>query len=225
MSITRDQKAYWNSRAQDWTSYSEPLIPSQAELIFQQQLLQADSKTLILGVTPELCHVARSRTDRVTSVDFAQNLIDTLRTDTVDYVCRDWISFLEDHTDSYDNIVTDGGLNCLQFPRDWNRISEAIYRSLRPGGMFSPRIYLTTDRPPKNHYKNPNLQRFVASIDRTDKHWMARSDHPDYSDYDVSYAFPPRSTVLQTFSQFTHIDEFIPDYEEGDRFITFVFQR
>ena len=220
-----NQQAYWNSRAEHWVDYGEPLIPSQAELDFQRKQLRPGGKTLVLGVTPQLCSLALEKAHTVTAVDFAQDLIDKLRIDDVEYACQDWLRYLESNEAAYDNIITDGGLLSLEFPDSWNRISRLIYENLQPGGVFSPRVYLTTDNPPKEHYANPNLGRFVSSMMLVDHNWMVHPTHQDYAKYDMLYTFPPREVVLQIFSQFTLKDEFTPSYEEGDRFVSYAFER
>lgn len=224
--MDKDQQAYWNSRASKWGEYDEPLIPSQPELDFQRRQIVPGGKTLVLGATPQLCALALESNSSVTAVDFAEDTVEALRINGVDYICQDWLDFFRSTKTQYDNIITDGGFGCMKFPDDWRNLAGLIYDHLQPGGIFTPRIYLSTNNPPKNHYDNPNLARFVSGIARVDDNWMMRvATHEDYAQYDVSYAFPPREVVLSTFGQFTLENEFIPSYEEGDRFVTFVFRR
>lgn len=222
----QSQREYWNSRAASWGSYGEPLIPNSIELEFQQRHLIEGGDTLILGATPQLCALALETSSTVTAVDFAEEVIEALRIDNVEYICKDWLTFLEENEVQYDNILTDGGLVCLQYPDTWQRISTLIYSRLRPGGVFSPRVYLSTENSPKEHYDNPNLARFIPSIADVDEHWMTQvKTNQSYQNYDVAYAFPPREAVLRTFGQFALKGEFIPTFEEGDRFVSFAFQR
>lgn len=226
MPKVENQQAYWNSRAKSWGEYDVPLIPSPPELEFQRKHLTRGGDILILGVTPQLCALALEVTNKVTAVDFAQGLIDELRIEGVDYVCQDWINFFENTKMQYDNIVTDGGLLSLRFPDHWDRLITLIHTHLRPGGTFSPRIYLSTSDAPKEDYDNPNLTRFVPRMANLDENWMVQiTGHQDYKQYDVRYTFPPRNVALEMFSQFELKDEFVPDYEEGDRFVSFAFQR
>ena len=222
-----DQKEYWNNRAKNWADYQEPLIPSLAEQEFQRKHLVPGGRTLVLGVTPQLCVLAREMSESVTSVDFAEELIEELRMDGIEYICQDWMVFLEagGNGAAYDNIITDGGLLSLRFPDDWSRIIALIYRSLRPGGIFAARVYLSTGNPPKQQYDNPSLGRFVSSMGDVDENWMVHPKHPAYEKYDMHYAFPPREVVMRMLSQFTFEDEYIPSYEEGDRFVSLAFRR
>ena len=221
------QKEYWNSRSQNWHDHDEPLVPGQPELEFQEQLLVPGGSTLVLGVTPQLCELAFTISKSVTSVDFAIDLIEALGIDGVEYVCQDWIEFLrnKERDGGYDNILTDGGLLALSFPEAWNQMSTLIYDNLRPGGIFCARIYLSTENPPKKRYDNPSLERFVSSIGDIDENWMVHPLHPAYANYDIQYTFPPKDVVMRVFSHFILEDEFVPGYEEGDRFVTFAFRR
>lgn len=220
------QKDYWNSRASSWDAYGVPLIPSDTELDFQESLLRLGGETLVLGVTPQLCKLALKVSNKVTSVDFAEDLIKTLQIEGVEYICQDWIEFLENNNTKYDNILTDGGLLCLKFPESWTRISELIYSRLKPGGSFSPRVYLSNSNKPAEHYDNPNLERFIPSVASVDENWTVRiNSNQSYTPYEVFYAFPPREVVLDIFNKFTLEAELVPDYEEGERFVTFVFRR
>jgi SAM-dependent methyltransferase len=223
------QRDYWNGRAEVWNDYDIPLIPSPAEVDFQQKHLVAGGSTLVLGATPELCETALKVSAKVTAVDFAENVIEALRRDGVDYTCMDWFKFFEQSTEKFDNIITDGGLVCLEFPGSWQRIAEQISNHLKPNGMFAARVYVSTLEPPKAHYSNPNLGRFVSSMTAAtaDSNWMLQPQHPDYAKYDIHYAFPPEKEVLRTFGSVALRlrDRFVPDYEEGARFVSYAWQR
>jgi hypothetical protein len=183
--------------------------------------------TLVLGATRELCTMARDVSGTVTAVDFSEPIIETLRVDGVRYIRQEWFDFLEVHPEQYENIMTDGGLLCLDFPGSWQRMADQIYAHLTPGGIFSARIYVSTPNQPKDHYENPNLGRFVSSMALATEgtNWMLHPKHGDYADYDVQYAFPPEAEVLRTLGRFALIGKRVPDYEEGDRFVSYAFQR
>lgn len=226
MTKRESQQAYWNSRASSWGDYGSPLIPNQDELEFQRQQLFIGGDVLVLGATPELCLLALGTANSVTAVDFAEDMIETLHVAGVNYVCQDWIRFLEQGRRRYDNILTDGGLACMPFPDGWNHLGELIYATLRPGGIFSPRVYLSNDHKPREQYDNLNLARFMPSMAQVDTNWMVRvNTHQSYERYNVSYAFPPREVVLRAFGRFALEDELVPTYEEGDRFVSFAFQK
>ena len=218
------QQDYWNSRAEKWSSYDAPLVPGQQDLDFMREYLKLDGDSLIIGATPELCSLALEVSNTVTAVDYAKNIIEALSIEGVSYECMDWNQFFEQDSRQFDNIMTDGGLVCLEFPQTWQQLADNISTHLRPGGVFAARVYLSTPEPPEDNYENPNLARFVTSIVEADNNWMVHPKHGDYERYDVRYAFPPEQEVRQTFEaagQLALIGRLIPDYEEGKRFISY----
>ncbi len=221
------QQKVWNHRAANWENghYGEPRLPGKLELDFQRELLVPGGKALILGATRPLCELALERSSSVTSVDFAPNVIETLRINDVEYICQDWITFLENATGQYDNIMSDSGITCLQFPEEWERISEAIYSRLKPGGIFSPRAILSTGKPPRDHYENPDLGFIVPFIATVDENWMAVKPASEYDPYPARYAFPPSEIVEQVFGRLNLVRKLVPDYEGGEHFVSFAFQR
>ena len=208
-----------------WKKMNVPLVPDEGDLAFQEDHIKEGGKTLILGVTPQLCILALKKSKSVIAVDFAEDVIASLAIEDVEYVHMDWIEFLNTTTHSFDTIITDGGLLCLDFPEQWNEISKGLHARLNPGGMFTARVYINIDRPPKDTYQNPNLNRFVTSMNAVDKDWMVRPSHEAYAKYDMHYSFPPEKEVLSTFTQFSLVDRRTPEYEEGERFISYAWQR
>lgn len=217
-----NQQACWNGRAKVWREWDVPLIPSQPEIEFQRQQIVPGGKTLILGVTPQICKMALETSGSVTAVDFAQDVIDLLHMDGVEYICQDWLSFFTETTEQYDTILTDGGLLTMRLPDEWEQLNQRIHDHLQPGGVFSARIYLSLDRQPEAHYDNTNIDRFVPEIAHIDENW---STWVSSRGFEILYAFPPKDVVIRIFSKFSLKDEFTPQYEEGDRFVSFAFQR
>lgn len=224
------QKDAWNYRAAHWEEwgFEEPLSPSNQELAFQQQYIRPDSKTLVLGATKGLCEAALEVTSSITSVDFAPEAIEAFRIEGVQYVCQDWISFLETNNERFDTIVTDNGLLCLAYPDQWERLRDAIHAQLNPGGVFCSRFFLSTDTPPKESYNNPNLTRIMPAMGRaaTTPNWTVIKPALEGLDpYPTRYVFPPSGAVKHLFRSFNLIGELIPEYEEGEHFITYAFRR
>lgn len=219
------QQDYWNSRAAEWPKYDIPLIPSPQDIEFMGRHLVPGGDVLILGATPELCSLALDTSDSVTAVDFAKDVIEALATDGVDYINKDWNGFFAQTTKEYDNIMTDGGLLCLEFPGAWQQIARNIQSHLRPNGVFSARVYITTGNAPEESYENPNLNRFITSMSNVDSNFTIHPKHPDYQDYDVQYALPPEDIVLRTFGKLALIETLVPDYEAGEHFVSYAWQR
>lgn len=227
MNKRENQQAYWNSRAPLWREYSVPLLPSSEDVAFQKNLLRPGGDALILGATTELCSAASEVCGTVTAVDFAADVIEALRQESVHYINQEWGEFFDRNTQQYDNILTDGGLLCLEFPRTWQRIAKQIRASLKQGGIFSARVYISTGTSPLASYDNPNLGRFITSIAQVsqEENWTLRPEHPDYADYDVAYALPPEHEVVRTFGELALRDSFTPDYQAGEHFKSFAWQR
>ena len=226
MSEKATQQEYWNSRAHKWDSYDEPLMPGIQDLGFMRKQLIPAGHTLILGVTPDFCKMALEISNQVTAVDFSKDMIKTLQIENVDYECMEWNEFFDQSTDKFDNIMTDGGLTCIEYPEEWQKLANNISNHLSPGGIFAARVFINTPTPPDDNYKNPNLTRFITGMGRVDHDWMMKVEtHDDYRDYDVRYAFPPDQVVLSTFSKLALSDKFIPNYEAGEHFVSYAWQR
>lgn len=218
---------YWDYRATVWQEYDVPLIPSTEELEFNKRYLVPGGDTLVLGATRELCSLAREISGNVLSVDFSAGVIEVLKQDGVQYQNSDWFEFFENTDQKFDNIITDGGFICLEYPDKWQKLSDYIHDHLKSRGVFIARIYISTENLPKDSYDNPNLERFVTSIGiaTAEINWMVHPKHSDYDNYDLHYAFPPESELTKVFGSFKQIDRMIPSYEEGEHFPSFAFQK
>lgn len=218
------QRDYWNSRALDKGEYGPPLVLSREEIDFQRKYVVPGGRTLVLGATPALCAMALEVSSEVTSVDYADDIVQALRLEGVRYECMDWNRFFEQNTEQFDNIMTDGGLVCLEFPGTWQQMVQHIYSHLKPGGVFAAKVYISSPEPPKQS-DNPSIQRFMTLTPREEDNWMVAPTHSAYDQYDVRYALPPEPVVLQTFDHLDLVDKFIPEYEAGERFVSYAWQR
>lgn len=224
MSQLGSQKDYWNSRATVKGNYGPPLNLSPEEISFQQKFLVPGGNSLILGATTALCTIARDISAKVTSVDFAEDIIKALQIKNVEYILTDWIKYFEQNNHQFDNIMTDGGLLCLNYPENWQKITDQIYNHLKPGGFFTAKAYVSTPKPPKPS-QNPSINRFMTLMPHQKDDWMVVPTHGDYKKYDVHYALPPDEVVQQMFSKFELKEKFIPDYEAGENFLSYAWQR
>lgn len=227
------QDGYWNERVKKVKgNYGPGLVLSAEELAFQRKHIRPGGSTLVLGATPSLGTLALDISATVTAVDFAEKVIENAkeivshsRRKEIRYVYMDWLKFFEQNIEQYDNIITDGGLLCLDFPGSWKQIVKQIYSHLKPGGVFAAKVYVSAQELPKDTVKNPNLARFMTIPTNEDKNWMVVPTHDDYAKYDVRYALPPKEVVLKTLDSLTVIDELTPVYEEGARFPSFAWQK
>lgn len=230
MSKLGSQKDYWNERVEKVRgNYGPGLVLSPEEIAFQRSHIRANGETLVLGATPSLCSVALDVSRSVTAVDFAEKVIKNARqvmthsrSNEVQFVHMDWIGYFEQEPARFDTIATDGGLLCLQLP-DWKRLAGHIRTHLQPGGRFIAKAYVhVPERPDVS--KNPNLARFMTIPTSGDKDWEVTPTHGDYADFDVRYTLPPKEVVLQTLGGLALVDEMVPDYEEGRRFVSYAWQ-
>ena len=145
---------------------------------------------------PQLCTIASEVSKTVTAVDFAQDMIKVWRHEGIKYICAEWNHYFEQTADTFDTILTDGGLTCIEYPDVWRQLANNLAAHLRPDGIFAVRAFLNTEKPTQDSYDNPNLNRFVAGMSRVDSNWMRQiRTHENYKNYDVRYAFPRLSLI------------------------------
>jgi SAM-dependent methyltransferase len=224
-----DQQGWWNFRARQASGeYGASLVLDPEEMDFQERHIQEGGETLVLGATRSLASLALKKHAIVTAVDIADEAIAVSRLQGVHYVLADWNEYLEQETGAeYDNIVTDGGMLCLDFPDSWQRIAGNISNHLRPGGIFAAKFYASKPEP-LTEYRNPNLGRFMNIPAHEEEDWKIVPAGPDYEQFKVRYTLPPLEVVRQTFEeagQLDLIEIFTPGYEAGDRFPSVAWRR
>lgn len=219
------QRDYWNSRASAKGNYGSPLVLNDEEIDFHKQFFVEGGDTLVLGATPSLCAAAREVCASVISVDYAEDIIAAVALDGVTYEHTDWFEYFDRSPQQFDTIVTDGGLLCLEFPRGWQRIVGQIRSHLKPAGVFSAKVYLSGDEQSRQASNNPSINRFMAMQARAEDNWTVRPTHSDYRQYDVCYAIPPEREIFKIVTNFTLIDTLVPQYEDGERFVSYAWQR
>lgn len=225
------QQKVWNHRYENWDNweFGEPLAPGEVDLAFHKKHLKPGGDVLILGTTKSLAALALGKTDSVLAVDFSAAAIDRFKTDGVEYICSDWISFLQETDKSYDNIITDNGLSLLEFPNEWHLIAEAIKRRLKDEGVFSMRSFVSVEgQATAVDYDNPNLKRIIPSMGRAacSENWMTIKPADGIRDiYPARYTFPPDRVVEDVFSDFHKIDKLQPGYEAGEHFLSYAFRK
>lgn len=226
MSEVGTQQDYWNNRALTvWNSLGEPLIPNQDELDFHRRHMAPGGDVLVLGATPQLTSLALEVAGTVTSIDYGEDVIAAKGIAGVRYVCMDWNDFFRQSPKKFDTIVTDGGLVCLDFPGSWEEIAANIYTHLRPSGKFSARIYVSSDVPAQEWYEDENLNRLVPAMASLDVNFAHRMQTPPFKDFEVWYTFPPEEAVQRTFGRLALVEMMVPEYEEGERFVSHAWER
>lgn len=227
------QETYWNMRVQQVSgNYGLGLTLSPNELAFQRKHIKEGGDTLVLGATPALCSLALDISHTVTTVDFADMVIENAkaiishpRRHDVVYIFQDWLAYFSQTSAKFDSIVTDGGLLCLNYPDAWDEIISQIYAHLKPTGTFIAKAYVSLEHLPDDTNANPNLARFMSIPTNAAKDWEVTPTHGDYADHEVHYSLPPKEVVLQKFSRFGLVDELVPEYVESERFPSFAWQK
>lgn len=225
------QQTVWDDRAANWDNwgFEEPLSPTSSDLQFQREHITKDGATLVLGATKSLCELALQQSASVTSVDFSPAAIKQFGIDHVNYRCQDWITYLQTNSQQFDTAITDNGLSCVEFPIEWELFRDALHSRLVPDGIFSMRAFVATETPTKDHYENPNLQRIIPAIGRVsiESDWMTVKPADGITNFHPArYTFPSAEAIESLFSErFLLVDKHIPEYEEGEHFVSFAFQR
>jgi hypothetical protein len=97
------------------------------------------SRVLLLGVTPELASIGT----QTVAVDWSPTAVthiwpggasgrSTMRANWLALPCA---------SGSFSGVVGDGSLNCLEFPRDYDRLFAQLAAVLSPGGRVAIRVY------------------------------------------------------------------------------------
>lgn len=123
---------YWEKIDAQFDLWTAPHRPSQSDIRAFQKAIPPGGKTLLLGLTKELLPLATCALD--SNKNPANNLgIQTIRG------CWDNIPFLEE----FDAVIGDGCLTIFQ--NDPNILFEQAFKALKPGGIFSLRVFIAPE--------------------------------------------------------------------------------
>lgn len=132
-------------------------------------------RALILGVTPEIYHLPWPRESTLLAVDHTQGMIDALWPGTPQQViCANWTDLpLKDN--SYDIVLSDGGLSSLSYALIQQKLIPNLHRVLAGDGICVFRLYVPPEEQesPKDVFKDlfsakiPDLNVFKLRL------WMA----------------------------------------------------
>jgi SAM-dependent methyltransferase len=141
----------WSELAKRWTEYDAPFRPTEDIVkIFENG---AKGKTLLLGATPELQHLASLALD---------NNLDALK------IHKPSVSILADWravpllSGCFDTVIGDGSLNVLN--NGYKRLFPEIRRILKPDGKLLLRVYTTPE-------KQDTLEAVIANKNRFRGFW------------------------------------------------------
>jgi SAM-dependent methyltransferase len=138
-------KSHWAERSQHWGRMGPPLVPNQEVIDTFLELVPADKKILMLGVTPQIANAYT----HVTSVDSSPDMIARVwpgNTETKQSLHSDWRT-VDLQNDLFDGIIGDGSINMLGYPDDIRYVLKRVYGWLKPGGSLAMRFFTRPDEP------------------------------------------------------------------------------
>jgi SAM-dependent methyltransferase len=143
---------YWPQIARQWAQVGPPLRPCPEDLAFCGEAIgrwargKGAPRALILGVTPEFCHLPWPAETDLLAVDNTQAMIDYVWPGPRgSAICADWIT-LPVEASSRDIVLCDGGLHVLPYPQGQRNLIQKLRQAMTPGGLCICRFYMPLDR-------------------------------------------------------------------------------
>lgn len=166
-SVNLNNREAWQENAKLWETYEPPIKPSPGELLIYDLALSTRAaapysrKALVLGDSPEVRDLLAQHKFDITAVANNPNAIISMnqllqyRGDKKErVVIMNWQD-MDFAPNAFDVIITDWGLNSLEYWRDYTLVFDRVSRLLKPDGLFLMRI---------NVFKPEQAQRSVAEI-------------------------------------------------------------
>jgi len=103
---------------------------------------------VLLGVTPEMASIAWDPPMFLAAVEASQPMIDTVwpgNTESRKAILGNWFS-LPFAQGVADIVVGDGSFSAIQY-KDYGKLARSVYSVLKPGGVFSIRIFKRPEKP------------------------------------------------------------------------------
>jgi SAM-dependent methyltransferase len=142
---------HWTGIAKIWEQIGPPLRPSPEDIAFVQEEVHDWSKihgaprALILGVTPELYHMAWPQGTDILAADHTQSMIDSVWPGPRNAViCSEWTE-LPLENGSRDIVLCDGGIH-LMYPQDHQSFVRTLTRILPSGGLCIFRLFVPPEK-------------------------------------------------------------------------------
>jgi hypothetical protein len=130
--------------AERWRLYRPPARPSAGDVAVYRSLMQAPTRTLLLGATPEIRSLAHQLGHRLTIVDRSEAVYQALTSmvkplGAEEFHCGDWLE--AEGGEQFDLVVGDGSLNMLPWAMHARFIDRVAART-RPGGRVLLHVHL-----------------------------------------------------------------------------------
>ncbi len=159
---------HWRSAARHWRQVGPPLRPAREDVEFFARTVQEcgpprqPPRVLILGVTPEIYHLAWPSGTDLKAVDLAPSMIaEVWPGPPEDAICADWTGMpLE--AGSRDVVLCDGGLHLLRYPDQQSTLATALYRFVAPGGLCIFRLFVPP--PERSPYRSESVDSVLDQL-------------------------------------------------------------
>ena len=140
-------KQHWNSFAHLWAQLGSPLRPSAEDQVGYWSFIDPWLKQferpriLILGVTPELYHLAWPKSHDLIALDRSREMIDEVWPGPPERAHQgDWLE-MPFSADSRELALCDGGPILIEYPQAHQRLIEQLHRIVVPGGRVVLRLF------------------------------------------------------------------------------------
>ena len=224
-----DTKRYWDIRASTWSTISEPLRLSDAELLHYEMMVSQYSKStsrncLILGATEKLFDLF-GQSCNITCIDISNKmieLIDRTKHSSITTINGDWLQRYDQHIPdgTLTHVVGDGIFSLLTWSSEYIQLLYNAYVMLRKNGLFIVRLFVPGANP-FNPYANADEHRF-----RTMMHMAIIENEYNvpihFEDCIVTYSFPPLNSFLELASRQFKIENILFPTDTGynDHYVT-----
>jgi SAM-dependent methyltransferase len=145
----------WGGREKTWNLLRPPLRPGPQDIGYLKETIHdwqreqhGTPRLLLLGVTPEVYHLARAESARLLAADLSPEMIRIVWPGPKkDVICADWTR-LPLEAGSRDIASCDGGFILMNRKREVDFV-QSMGRVLSPGGRLLLRIFMTRNPPEK----------------------------------------------------------------------------
>lgn len=146
--MSDSREGQWNHVGARWDDLGPPLRPAVADIALFQRALDARAAlapiddALILGVTPEIFHLAWPETTRLRALDRSADMIATVWPGTAEQaIAGSWLDTpFADAT--FAMLFCDGGLQLLAHSHEQARLTSELARIVAPRGHVVFRLFL-----------------------------------------------------------------------------------
>jgi SAM-dependent methyltransferase len=146
-------ESQWPIMARQWRRLASPLRPAEEDIAIFQSVVDECAgigrrplRGLILGVTPELYHLAWPEGSRVMAADRTPEMIDYVWPGPKsDVFTADWAA-IPSSDEGFDLVLSDGSLHLLDYPHAQTRLKQELARLSAPGGLVCFRLFVPPPR-------------------------------------------------------------------------------